>query len=336
MNITAGFWNSHIHFFERKWADAATIPVAELRQQLQDMLLRYGFTSVFDLSSAFSNTRRIRERIEAGEVPGPRIRTTGEGLVPPGAMPSDTVLAMMGVMKTALPETADAAAVTAAAGKLLEQGVDGIKVFASSPRSGALPESALRAAVDEAHRAGKPVFVHPSNGADVLTAIRAGVDVIAHTTPSSGPWDAAIMTAMKERHTALTPTLTLWKNAMRHDRISTQEQFTTAAIGQLRAWLTAGGTVLYGSDLGAVDYDPTDEYVLMTQAGMTFRQILASLTTAPAERFGQSKQLGRIAEGLDADLVVFKGDPSKDIGALTDVQYTLRAGAIVYGSIDCH
>src|ERR1041385_3232792 len=49
--ITAGFWNSHVHFFERKWANAVEISALELRRQLRDMLTRYGFTSVFDLSS---------------------------------------------------------------------------------------------------------------------------------------------------------------------------------------------------------------------------------------------------------------------------------------------
>src|SRR5438067_5129126 len=78
LTITAGFWNSHVHFFERKWADAAAIPALELGRQLQDMLTRYGFTSVFDLSSMWSNTRALRDRIDSGEVPGPRIRSTGE------------------------------------------------------------------------------------------------------------------------------------------------------------------------------------------------------------------------------------------------------------------
>src|SRR5262245_56307921 len=87
--ITAGFWNSHVHFTERKWADAASIPAPELARQLREMLTRYGFTSVFDLSSPWENTRRIRQRINSGEVAGPRIRSTGEGLVPPGALPND-------------------------------------------------------------------------------------------------------------------------------------------------------------------------------------------------------------------------------------------------------
>ena len=151
-------------------------------------------------------------------------------------------------------------------------------------------------------------------------AVRNGVDVIAHTTPRSGGWDESILMAMKGRRVAVTPTLTLWKYYTRHDRISIQEQTTNTAVAQLRAWIAAGGEVLFGTDLGAVDYDPGEEYALMRAAGMTFRQILASLTTAPAGRFGESKRLGRIAAGFDADLVVLRGDPAKNIAALTAVE----------------
>lgn len=332
LTITAGFWNSHVHFFERKWANAAAIPAPELDRQLQDMLTRFGFTSVFDLSSMWENTRALRWRIESEEVPGPRIRSTGEGLLPPNAgLPTDAVLGIMGVMKTPMPEVGDAAQAAAAARKLLDEGVDGIKLFISSPSKAAIPESAIQAAAKEAHKMGKPVFAHPNNGADVLAAVQGGVDVIGHTTPRSGPWDKTILTTMQERHVAVTPTLTLWKYYTRHDRISVQEQTTNTAVGQLRAWHSNGGTVLFGTDLGAVDYDPSEEYALMAASGMSFRHILASLTTAPAERFGESKKLGRIAPGFDADIVVLREDPSQSLRALTAVKYTLRAGKIIYG-----
>jgi imidazolonepropionase-like amidohydrolase len=314
LTITAGFWNSHVHFFERKWANAATIPAPELSAQLQEMLTRHGFTSVFDIGSMWANTRALRDRIESGEVPGPRIRSTGEGLVPVGGNPPDVVLNMMGVMKMPLPQIADAAQATAAAKKFLGEGVDGIKVFVSSTTGASIPESAIQSAVSEAHRLNKPVFAHPNNGADVAAALRAGVDVIAHTTPRSGAWDA-----IGKQRAALTPTLTLWKYFMRHDRTSTQQQMVSTAIAQLRAWLAAGNTVLFGTDLGAVDYDPSDEYALMAEAGMTFRQILASLTTAPAERFGESHRLGRIAVGFQADIVAFKD-------SLSAVQYVFQRG----------
>ena len=318
LTITAGFWNSHVHFFERKWANAASIPAPELALQLEQMLTRYGFTSVFDIGSMWSNTRALRERIESGEVAGPRIRSTGEGLVPIGGNPSEVVLRVMGVMTMPLPEVGDAAQAKTAAKKLLADGVDGIKVFVSSPTGAVIPEDAIRAAVDEAHRSNKPVFAHPNTQTDAMAAMRAGVDVIAHTTPRSGAW-----AAMPANGVALTPTLNLWKYFLRHDRISTQEQIVNTAVAQLRAWLASGGTILFGTDLGAVGYDPSEEYTLMAEAGMSFRQILASLTTAPAERFGESRRLGRIAAGLQADIVAFRDGPA-------DVRYTFRDGRVIY------
>jgi len=332
VTITAGFWNSHVHFFERKWANVGAIPAPELSRQLEAMLTRYGFTSAFDLGSMWENTRRLRDRIESGEVPGPRIRSTGEALVAPHAVPPDTILRILGFMTFPSPEITDATQAAAAARKLLDEGVDGIKIHLQPPPppNPPFPESGIAAAASEAHRAGKPAFVHPNSGADILAAVRGGVDVIAHTTPRSGPWDETLLAAMKERRVALTPTLTLWKYIMRHDRISAGEQMVSAAVAQLRAWVASGGTVLFGNDLGAVDYDPSEEYALMAEAGMSFPQILASLTTAPAGRFGESHRLGRVAAGLEADLAVFKGDPSQNIRALAAVEYTLRAGKIIY------
>jgi len=78
------------------------------------------------------------------------------------------------------------------------------------------------------------------------------------------------------------------------------------------------------------EYHPAREYVLMGDAGMTFAQILASLTTAPAERFAASRKTGRIAPGFDADLTVLRGDPANDVRLLAAVQYTLRDGKTIY------
>jgi imidazolonepropionase-like amidohydrolase len=317
---------------ERKWADAANIPAPELAVQLEAMLTRYGFTSVFDTGSPWENTRRIRERIESGEVRGPRIRSTGEGLLGKGWLPPDVVLKTLGVMLFPLPEVTDAADARAAAAKILESGTDGLKFFAAAqfPPYETLPAEAIRAAVDEAHRRGKPVFVHPTTREGLLAAVAGGVDVVAHTTPQSGPWDESVVDAMRRAKAALIPTLKLWKYLFRHDRASLGDSQTRTAVGQLRAWLDSGGQVLFGTDVGGVDdYDPADEYALMAEAGMTHSQILASLTTTPAERFGESDR-GRIAPGFVADLVVLDGDPSSDVRAFAGVRYTIRDGEVVY------
>jgi imidazolonepropionase-like amidohydrolase len=160
-----------------------------------------------------------------------------------------------------------------------------------------------------AARTGKPVFVHPNNTSDVMAALRNGANVIAHTTPHSDPWDGLVI----DRRVALTPTLALRQFFSRHDRISTQETVARAAAAQLQKWIAAGGLVLFGTDLGAVDPDPAPEYQLMRDAGMSADQILASLTSTPAEFFGFD---------TGEDLTVFKD--------LTDIRYTIRNGKIIY------
>ena len=122
--IVAGFWNSHAHFFELKWENAAAIPAQELGRQVRDMITRYGFTTVFDLGSNGKNTRTIRDRIQSGEVQGPGIRTTGEALMAPGAMPPVGVIRMLGSMFAPGPEVRNAGEAADAVRGLLADGAD--------------------------------------------------------------------------------------------------------------------------------------------------------------------------------------------------------------------
>lgn len=341
--ITAGFWNSHVHFLERMWADAATAPAADLTRQFQLMLTQYGFTSVFDIWSSLENTQQLRARVESGEVAGPRIRLTGPAMFPraPDAsaemeLSAPPLWANMGFMPQEvikLSRVGDATESAENAKRLLDLGADGLKMYVVfGGRNGAsMSESVIGAVVKEGHSRGKPVFVHPTTTEGLLASVRAGVDVLAHPTPQSGPWSETVLATMSQARVALIPTLSFWRYQMRHDRISTADAVEESAIGQLRSWLSRGGTVLYGTDLGWMTiYDPTTEYVLLSKAGMTFPQILASLTTAPAQRFGDSAKLGRIAVGLTADLTVIRTDPTKDIRALSVISYTIRDGRVIY------
>lgn len=333
LTVVAGLWNSHVHFIERKWADASEIPAPELGEQLQAMLVRYGFTNVFDTGSTWENTRRLRDRIESEEIPGPRIRSTGEILFPKGGAPPELILDVTGAMRVTMPEVTDAAAALAVARKHLDAGTDGIKLYAATwaPPIVTLSEGAIRAAADEAHRRQKPVFAHPSNREGLLAAVRGGADILVHTAPQSGPWDEAILAAMKDAGVVVIPTLKLWRHELRHDRLSALERFAGLGVDQLRAWLAAGGEVLFGTDVGYMDdYDPSDEYALMAEAGMNASQILSSLTTAPAKQFGEAERVGRVATGLAADLAVLGEDPSKNVRAFAAVRYTIRNGRVIY------
>jgi len=77
-------------------------------------------------------------------------------------------------------------------------------------------------------------------------------------------------------------------------------------------------------------YDPADEYASMAQAGLTHLQILASLTTAPAARWKEESQRGRVAPGFQADLVVLEADPADDVRNFAKVRCAFRGGRQIY------
>jgi imidazolonepropionase-like amidohydrolase len=194
----------------------------------------------------------------------------------------------------------------------------------------------VRAATGAAHRRGKLAVAHPSNSAGARVAIEGGVDVLVHTFPSEldgQPWDRALPGLMVERRLALVPTLALFSFELRRRGAPPAliDRVVGAAQAQLRAFAAAGGQVLFGTDVGYVaDADPTEEYVLMQGAGLTYAQILAALTTAPAERFGVGQRTGRLVVGMDADIAVVDGDPAQDIRSLGRVRSTFRAGRLIY------
>jgi imidazolonepropionase-like amidohydrolase len=220
--------------------------------------------------------------------------------------------------------------------QLAEHGADGIKLFTGSFQGATIenmPLDMVRAATAEAHQHHLPVFAHPQNTVGLDAAIDAGVDILAHTVPQSPPWTADLVARIKGAHMALIPTLTLWDFEARKANLKDEDRegWMAAMMAQLRAYSQAGGEILFGTDVGYTDhFDTAMEYSQMSRAGMSFPQILASLTTAPARRFGADAHSGKIAAGMDADLVVLDGDPAKEITALSKVRLVIRGGAIVY------
>jgi imidazolonepropionase-like amidohydrolase len=102
-------------------------------------------------------------------------------------------------------------------------------------------------------------------------------------------------------------------------------------VDELRAYSQAGGDILFGTDIGYTDhYDTTMEFTLMSQASLNYKQILASLTTNPARKFGDSGRTGRIGKNMKADLVVLDADPAQDVTAFSKVRYTIRNGEVLY------
>jgi imidazolonepropionase-like amidohydrolase len=334
--IVAGFWNSHVHFTEDAWNGAANAPSAKLEAHMHEMLTRWGFTSVFDIGSFPDNTLALRKRVEKGEVPGPRIYTTAGAIYPQDGIPvyiPQTIASQLKPYEASSPEDA-----RRLAKQMIASGADGIKVFAGAIMGHGkvvpMPVEVIRAAADVAHAAGKPVFAHPSNHVGTDNALAGGVDVLAHTIPMENGWTTDELQRMKQQHTALTPTLSLFPDEERKFGGTEEDKRVVLqrAVGELKSYFDEGGTILFGTDVGYTQlYDTTSEYEYMARAGMSWRDILASLTTNPATFFKASAK-GRVEKGMDADLVVLDGDPAADVKNFAKVTYTIRGGKVIYSA----
>jgi imidazolonepropionase-like amidohydrolase len=322
--IVAGFQNSHVHFTDARWADADQQPAAKLGGQLEEMLTRYGYTTVVDTASFLDNTLALRRRIESGEVAGPRILTAGLALYPPNGVPFYVREGLTAELVRLLPQPATPEDATALVRRQTSGGADIVKLFAGSwverGRVLPMPQDVATAAAAEAHGRGKLVFAHPSNGAGLEVALRARVDVLAHALDDTRDTTPDQWARLRRQDVALVPTIKLFGG-----------RFAWDVVDEVRNYARAGGQILFGTDVGYLpDFDPTAEYEFMSAAGLGWREILASLTTSPAQRFGEQDRRGRVAVGQAADLVVLGSDPVRGPRAFSDVRWTVRGGRVVY------
>ena len=333
--VTAGFWNSHVHILTPALLHADGLSSEQITSQLQEMFTRWGFTTVFDIASVLKNTTPIRHHIESGEVKGPRILTVGEPFWGKGGTPV-YVRGFLEANHISIPDVESTAQATGRVRQQVHDGANGIKIFANSIEADGIltmPLDLAQAIVAEAHRAGKPVFAHVSTDQGIEVAVKSGVDILAHTTPNGDLWSPSFAERLAAAHVALTPTLTLWDVESKKGNASPDEieKGMGRAAQQLRAFSEAGGQILFGTDVGYIEQvDTSEEFAWMSRAGMSFQQILASLTTNPAQRFGHSTHSGRIAKGMDADLVVLDGDPGRDIAAFSKVHQVVQGGKLIY------
>jgi imidazolonepropionase-like amidohydrolase len=207
LTVTAGFWNSHVHLILPGLLHAEKLSSEQLSSQLQKMLTRWGFTTVFDIASVLDNTNLIRHRIETGEVRGPRILTTGE---PFWIRTPFYIREFLDTNHIAMPEIESKMQAAERVPKQIHNGADGIKIFASSIERDhifTMPLAMAQTIVAEAHYVHKPVFAHVSNDEGNKVAIQSGVDILAHTTPSGSLWSESFVKRLNAAHMALTPRL---------------------------------------------------------------------------------------------------------------------------------
>ena len=328
--VTAGYWNTHVHFTEPKWSLAEWKSPATLNPQLADMLLSRGFTTVIDLGSNPADTFAIRRRIEKGELTGPYIYTAGTALYPPHGVPFYLRESMPGWMVRLLPQPGTPEEAQTTVRKNLSAGADVTKLFTGSwverGRVLPMPLNIAQAAVTTSHLNGRIVFAHPSDLSGTKVAIESGVDVLAHVPDDTRGITPDLFATMVRRNMAMSPTLKMFTTTVTSD-----PHYMDPMYEEVRTFHGLGGTLLFGTDVGYMtDYTTQGEFAALGKSGLNWRDVLAMLTTNPCTRMGVQDRKGTVTPGKLADLVILDADPAVDLANFARVRAVIRSGAIVW------
>ena len=309
------------------------------------LTLEAGFTTVRDVGTYRGLTDiALRDAINAGHVPGPRMFVAGAYITVPkgggelnGVIPNDQLPSDMRLGVASTPE--EAAAKTAF---LIEQGADFIKTIATGavlaigtePGEPEMTEDQLRAVVETARAKGVFVTAHAHGAVGIKNAIRAGVRSIEHASlidddalamaKASGTW--LVMDIYNGDYIDDTGTKEGWpEEYLRKNRETTDVQ----RVGFMKA-VKRGVKLAYGTDSGVYPHGQNaKQFAYMVRYGMTPMQAIQSATIRAAELLGKEKMLGAIAAGRFADLVAVKENPLANITALEHVALVMKDGKIV-------
>ncbi len=328
--VTAGFWNAHVHFTQRKWANAEWTAADRLNAQLADMLTSRGFTTVVDVGSNLRDTLPIRRRIETGKLLGPFIYTAGSAQYPPHGIPFYLRDTLPGWLIYLMPQPDSPEEAAKVEQRNIADGADVLKLFTGSyverHRVLPMPEANAAAAVKVAHAHGQLAFAHPSDLAGTQVAIESGVDVLAHAPDTPDGIDSALLQSMVDRHMAMVPTLKMFATT-----VTKNPAYLNPIYAEVREFHALGGRLIFGTDVGYMtDYTTEGEFAGLAASGLDYKEVLRMLTTAPAARFNVSTDKGTVEPGKLADLVLLDADPAKDVTAFARVRATIRTGQVIY------
>jgi imidazolonepropionase-like amidohydrolase len=302
--------------------------------------LEQGFTTIRDVETegAGYGDIGIKQAVEKGYIPGPRIFASTRGLSTTGGYPLEgyapEVTLPKGVQIADGPVEA-----RKAAREQLDHGADWIKVYMTH-RSWVGPKGELvsqptftveelRAITDETHAWGRKVACHAYGGEGLHRALDGGCDSIEHGLDL----DAAAVAQMVRQGTWYCPTLSVYYDHWEPEGTpgGARDRLRVALHGpSFQRAMKAGVRIVFGTDVGGFSWtEPiAREFRRMVELGMTPADAIRAATSAPAEMLGLKGQAGVIAPGAYADLIALQGDPLQDVSSLERVGFVMKDGVV--------
>jgi len=344
--LMPGLIDAHIHLFLHPGAeDLQTVQESVAQRTIMATLgarddLMAGYTAERDMGTegAGSADTAVRDAIDQGLIPGPRLRISGNAVNILGGHedaigfnPEQRVLPNADYAN-------NADELVAAMRRQFKEGADFIKIYETGPDSLVggkfhtiyqYTEAELEAAVHEAARLGRKVAVHATGEPGTLYAAQAGVASIDHASQLGDE----TMRLMKEKQIFAVPTFTIFEYFADHAptpaQAAREHAMLDLKIQDFKKQVAAGVPMAVGSDVGPFPHGTqARELVLMVKNGMSPLAVLQADLLNGAKLLGWDGQIGALEPGYLADIIAVSGDPLQDISAAQNVTFVMKGGAV--------